>query len=70
VVPLTFDGVTVLSLSLLPFFSATVDGSGVATTIPFTIPLIPTGITFWAAAVTLNGGNITSVTDPIRFTTQ
>jgi glutamine cyclotransferase len=70
VVPLTFDGVTVLSLSLLPFFSATVDGSGVATTIPFTIPLIPTGITFWAAAVTLNGGNLTSVTDPIRFTTQ
>jgi hypothetical protein len=70
VVPLTFDGVTLLSLSLLPFFSATVDASGVATTIPFTIPLIPTGITFWAAAVTLNGGNITSVTDPIRFTTQ
>jgi hypothetical protein len=70
VVPLTFDGVTVLGLTLLPFFSATVDGAGVATTIPFTLPLIPTGITFWAAAVTLSGGIPTSVTNPIRFVTQ
>jgi glutamine cyclotransferase len=70
VVPVTFDGVTVLGLSLLPFFSATVDAFGVATTIPFTLPLIPTGISFWAAGVTLNGGNLTSVSDPIRFVTQ
>jgi len=69
VIPITFDAVTILGLSLLPFFSATVDAMGVATTPPFTLPLIPTGITFWAAGVTLNGGQITSVSDPIRFTT-
>jgi len=71
VIPLTLDAVTLLGLTtLLPFFTATVDPMGVATTPLFTLPLIPTGITFWAAGVTLNGGSITSVSDPIRFTTQ
>jgi len=70
VVPVTFDSVSLLSLILLPNFSATVDATGVALTPPFAIPLIPTGITFWAAAATLQGSTVTGVTDPIRFTTQ
>jgi hypothetical protein len=70
IVPITFDGMTLLSLTLLPNFSATVDSMGVALTPPFTIPLIPTGITLWATAATIRGGSLSAVTDPIRFTTQ
>jgi hypothetical protein len=69
-VPLTFDVVTQICLGVLPNFAATVDAAGVALTPMFPVPPLPAGLTLWAAAVTLNGSNLTSVTDPIRFQTQ
>jgi hypothetical protein len=69
-VPLTFDVVTRIGLGILPSFAAPVDQAGVALTPAFPVPPLPAGITLWAAAVTLNGANLTSVTDPIRFQTQ
>jgi len=69
-VPLTYDHVTSIGINLLPFFVATVDNSGVALTKKFSIPPLPAGITLWAAAATAKGTTVTSVTDPIRFTTQ
>jgi glutamine cyclotransferase len=70
VVPLTFDVVTQICLSIVPNFVATVDAAGVATTPLFPVPQLPAGVPLWAAAVTLNGANLTAVTDPFRFLTQ
>jgi glutamine cyclotransferase len=69
-VPLTFDVVTQICLNQVLSFAATVDATGVALTPAFFMPPLQPGLTLWAAAVTLNGTSITSVTDPIRFKTQ
>jgi hypothetical protein len=69
-VPLTFDVVTQICLSVVGSFAAPVDASGVALTPMFPVPPLPPGLTLWAAAVTLGGTSLTSVTDPIRFQTQ
>jgi glutamine cyclotransferase len=69
-VPLTFDVLTQVCLGALPSFAATVNQNGTATTPLVPVPPVPSGLVLWAAAVTLNGANITSVTDPIRIVTQ
>ncbi|MHC4814123.1 MAG: glutaminyl-peptide cyclotransferase [Planctomycetota bacterium] len=69
-VPLTYDTVTGIGITLLPYFVATVDASGVALTPKFSIPPLAAGITLWAAAATAKGNTVTSVTDPIRFKTR
>ena len=69
-IPLSLDAMTEFSVVNAPVFSAVVDASGVAQTPTITVPPLPIGIPFWAAAVTLSATNITSVADPIRFVTQ
>ncbi len=69
-VPLTFDAVTVLGLNLLPYFAMVIDTNGNATTPQFKWPPLPPAIPFWVCGVTLGGGGVVSVTEPIKYVTQ
>lgn len=69
---LTFDACTSAGLGFLSLLSAVVDATGKATTPTFLFPVIPSGITFYAAAVVvdLDAKEAGSVADPIAIRTQ
>lgn len=72
VLPLTFDGCTSLGLGFSAILQGQVDAAGDAVMPTFTFPGVPQGVTVYSAAFTWEtaGGQILSVTPPIRFVTQ
>jgi len=64
---LTLDGLTVLGLALLPFFSNNVDGGGTSITAAFPWPPLPSGLPFWVCGVTLDSMGVVSVNEPFKF---
>ncbi|MEQ8768812.1 MAG: hypothetical protein RL885_33205 [Planctomycetota bacterium] len=71
-IPLVADTCTTLALQSPFVFSGPVDSTGTAQTPTIPFPNVPTGITVFAAAVTIQTGPTAfiSVTSPTSFTTQ
>ncbi|MFO0984811.1 MAG: hypothetical protein U1E76_24305 [Planctomycetota bacterium] len=71
-IPLTFDALTLAGLQAFTLLSAFVDDSGTAVTPTVTFPVVESGVTFFATAITLDrsSGAIESVSAPITVVTQ
>ncbi len=71
-VPLTFDGCTQLGLALSVALTGTVDSTGFAQTPSIPFPPAPTGLTVFAAAVTIDaaGPVFGEIVGPTSFVTQ